>query len=1313
MTPKAPGSEAVVRPRRRPGRWRRWVVRPVVWIMVLVLVLLALLLFAAHRPSVQRLALDRLLPRIESLLGRVLTVDEVEAHLLPLTVELRGVTLAGPRIGDPPVATVDRLFVDIDLPRLWHRRLKLDDIEVTGLTLFVEQLGSETNLPSVRRGDSSQKSRMDFSLGTLRIVDSRARYNNLDVPLVVSANGISASLLGQKGLAGQGTLAVDAVDLELNDHQISMSLDGRVLVDSDGLAFDSMRLQGEDSTLLTHGSLVWKGDPTLSIAAEGTVSTVLAKRLGYLGDEVVGRGELNGSFDWRPEAWGFRAEVSSPSITLLGTNEVTLVEARVAGDPNGVLVDLLEGHFADGDVRGKYTATTGEVEPSNTLDLVVWNTALGEVLRRSGIDVQGVTGRLSGEVSYRFDGVAWQSGTGWGNVDIAGGQSAALRLPIVGSIPFSVDRGRLSAQAARLRAPQQTVVASATYDLASAIGAIDFSLSSTDLGPLSRVIPGGDATPPPTWLPTRGSGRISGIMSLSPGGVSTSLDLFLDNPVAPGLATDRLNGHLDLESTGIDNLRLEFTGPDGAGLVSGRVPFSDTLDGLGLAVELQDWPLTAVRPWLPFELPLDGSFSGGISLIGLGTAVTGTVEGTLAGAQFSGTDIGTLRTTFDWDAERVVVHRLEASVPGGRLDAQGSYGIAKGALDFVVDGEDFDLSAMVAGDPMEGGADRGLAGTVTARASIGGTMDRPRVEVEASAKGLAVGETRLGDAGTAWIDAAWEDGGVTVKGAAPGWLELDGSGRLDDQGSDITVQIELLDLGAPALVLGRPEGEFSGAISGTARLEGRGRFAVDRATLSIPTAEIRAQDRQLKLLEPAKITWQGSLIDIESIYFGEEGTDGDVFVTGTLGIGDPSVLNLRLQASAKADWIEVFVPTLDLAGDIDVLGSVRGTFEQPLIRAQAGLTEGRIRASSLGLTLNEVEAVILLDPDAIVVDHVAGTLGGGNILVGGRLAWPSADQPLEGRLQATFEDATLFYPEGMELRGDGEIVWSATSSGQQLLGQVVLDRARYRKDVDIDLLSLVELFFRRQPEQVTTADDLLTNIGLNIAIRAPGSLRMKNNIADLRGSADLSLRGTLARPVVFGVVESEAGSTLVYSGNEYQLERAVISLTNPYRIEPLIDVEAVTEVASYDISVALFGNLDRLNVTLTSDPPLPDAEVLSLLVGGRPFDGEVGSKDAEVSAESLLYGQATSLLGKRVGDLFGFDSLRLEPLSTSGKSLSSARVSVGKRLSSRLYATYSYDPSSTANQRIQLEWQVSDRLLVRLVQDDDSYAVDLLWENSF
>ena len=59
-------------------------------------------------------------------------------------------------------------------------------------------------------------------------------------------------------------------------------------------------------------------------------------------------------------------------------------------------------------------------------------------------------------------------------------------------------------------------------------------------------------------------------------------------------------------------------------------------------------------------------------------------------------------------------------------------------------------------------------------------------------------------------------------------------------------------------------------------------------------------------------------------------------------------------------------------------------------------------------------------------------------------------------------------------------------------------------------------------------------------------------------------------------------------------------------------------------------------------------------------------------------------------------------------------AAVGKQLTRDLFATYSYDPSATEEQILQLEWQVSQQLaLVATQNGDGSYAVDARWERSF
>ena len=150
------------------------------------------------------------------------------------------------------------------------------------------------------------------------------------------------------------------------------------------------------------------------------------------------------------------------------------------------------------------------------------------------------------------------------------------------------------------------------------------------------------------------------------------------------------------------------------------------------------------------------------------------------------------------------------------------------------------------------------------------------------------------------------------------------------------------------------------------------------------------------------------------------------------------------------------------------------------------------------------------------------------------------------------------------------------------------------------------------------------------------------------------------------------------------------------------------------------GNLERLNATFTSDPPLPEVEVLSLLLSGSPSsladqmaNLQNPSQNPYGGAEALLLGQAASLVSQRVGSLFGFDAFKIQPQARGGETLSSARVSVGKHLSRDVYVSYTYDPSSTGGQRFQVQWQVGQGLSVLLTQEQDSYAVDVLWETRF
>ena len=260
---------------------------------------------------------------------------------------------------------------------------------------------------------------------------------------------------------------------------------------------------------------------------------------------------------------------------------------------------------------------------------------------------------------------------------------------------------------------------------------------------------------------------------------------------------------------------------------------------------------------------------------------------------------------------------------------------------------------------------------------------------------------------------------------------------------------------------------------------------------------------------------------------------------------------------------------------------------------------------------------------------------------------------------------------------------------------------------------------------------------LDVEVLVPGTLRIENNVARLWASADLQLRGTYDKPLLFGRADVDRGQ-VTFEGRRYVVTKGAIEFNNPLRIDPFFDVEAETRVRvpgqTYNVTVRATGTMERLQPTLESDPPLPAAEVLALLFSDIRRD----TTAAEIRAlqnpneleQDILATRATQALanpisaevGRVVEQTFGVDTFQLSPSlldpfdqSTSTRVNPSARVTIGKRISERVYLTFSRSLStSKSDQIILLEYDESDRLSWILSRnEDESYAIEFRVRHAF
>lgn len=1253
---------------------------------------------------------------------REVAIGHLEFGLLPIEVRARDLRVAGVNPESPPSVEVERVRVRLDIEKLRPLQISVSEIVAVAPVLRVHVTEGGDDFPRWHsRGDRRET---EVRLGRLAVQQGEFHLDDRRWPLEFDARGLRGRGFGGEGLEVQGRLAFEEVRVELPEgRELRGALGLRVRVFDGHVGIQHARFSSPDVAAIVSGEIGWRAPATVDLDIVADSRGRLLYELGYLADPEAFRGGFRfaGGYVWRSEAWGLRGRVSAPRVSLAGRT-VSSVRGVLSTDRNGLRLDLEHGVYSGGSLSGVVVWDPDrELRPVEVaLDIEGWD--LLRTLNETGIPIGAVSSRISGALSYGFAPDDPMAGEGWAEMRIEPRRSGA-GLRASGTATLVVRNGELSAESLRLASNAQRIAATGRYDLTTGDGWFEIGIDSSDLGRLLPVVPGLENVhvERPLWAPLEGAGTADVDLRLESGGVEVDVDADLRDVRGPGIAADRASGRFSVSADRVHGLDLQFHRAEAGLSVRGDFPFEATAaDPFGVSIESEGWQVADLRAWLPFEPPAEGPLFGTATLGGTYEEILGGATLDVRPASAGGIGLDALSLDLELGAEAVTFRRIAAIMPAGSLTAVGDYGLTSEELDLELASAGLRLGAAPFEDVLPG-----LGGELTLAGRVSGPIESPRLEADLVSPDLfllsADGPGR--SLGAASVRFRTLDGRLEADGDLAGLVTFAGGGPWAPEEADLRFEVastKLAELAAVASDAEFPDfdGSFDGAVFIVSSGEGtRVAMSLDSLRVALETAAGR---RRFENLESVEMVLDEEGLQIESLFLGEE-TGGEIFVGGTVRFGDEPELALQLQASASAEWLAPFLPGFTVrGGTFDALSTIGGTLEQPELNGQGAVSGARILFEGAPSVFDRASAVVLLYPRQIVIDTAEAAFAGGRVIASGSIDL-TEDAAGVARFQARGTDLTLRYPEGWLLRGGGELSLISDSAGRQVRGAVRLDRALYTEDVPVGLTSLLEGFFARRRVELDETDEELAATNLNVSVVGPEALRVRNNVADLRGSLDLLLRGNLARPVVFGTVEVDAGGTLLYSGTEYTVQRGVLTFANPFRVEPVIDLLATTELREYDVTLDLSGTLDRLDASFASDPPLADLEVLSLVAtGGRVIDpsGTAGvastGAGSAVGAEAFLYGQATSAIADRVNRLFGLDKFRVDPLTGDSGNLSSARVTVGERLSRDLFATYSYDPSQTEQQILQVEWTLTPTFtLVATQNGDGTYALDGRWEKRF
>ena len=1335
---------------RRPGWFRCWVVRPLLWGLTAVALLVFVLQPLLDTRSVRDTVRVEIAEYLSKYFGRRVDITDLTIDLVPLSVEVWGFTVHG-----PPEAP-DALFLHVpfaaaesnDILGLYRREVHLSRVRVERPEVdIIHLLDGTHNIVSFRSKKPRKRRRWDVYIDRLEVDRSKLFIDQERIDLSISADAVQTRMegLGELHMAGR-VVAQNTIVRLPNARPLPVTLAARGQWQRGRVDVEEVVVSGRHLEVLANGSCEWaRNDPTdrsCRVNARGQARGSTLEALDYFSD-LEGAFEFDGVLDWEPQRTDWRGEVRGRELQLWGRG-LTDVVGDLRADRSGARFEIRQAQYADGSVVGDVTYDAVAEGRPLALDLNFEGVHFDTVLADQNIPVHGTASRVDGHLTYGFVTGGSRRGNGLAEVNLVA-DLALPGIPFEGAFPLRIDDGVVRLEKSTIQSSRQAILSSGLFDLGTDQGQFDFEVASADLSEILPLMPTGREVPPPLWLPSEGRGKFGGTLFVVPGEVATDLWIDLEDVVAPSGTTRWARGSMFIDESATTDLRLELGDGREALTVRGQIPASaDDPRAMELTFDAYDWPMEAVHPWLDFDLPFDGRVSGRMRLESIGGVSTGEMVGTLSPAiirlgvapdkaaaetlDAPEVAVDTLSTRLTWDAEGVDFERFDLEATSGQLRGVGTYRWDDAVVDASFESDALDL----AGDPLRQWLPReDIQGLLATTARLVGPLDAPRLEVDLTATDLALGGQRLGERPSN-LQARWQGGRVSAQGRLLDLVSVAGTGVLEPGRALLDFKLVGGDVGGLLeLTLEEPpqvEGEFRADLRYEQENDAP---AVVDLTFDDVDLLLRGVHR-IENLEPVVTRLGAEAMELEVCNLLEPSTGSEFFLKGTVDYGEGAPLDLLVQATMDGKWLEYMELGFDVGGRLDLLGRLGGTFDGFTFDGQGEFHDATFSMGDFPYRIERVDGLIELFPEGMVIEGLEGELALGTVAMSGRVDYPPDDGPLDYRLQSTARDLNLRYPEGWRLFGDLDLVLrSAGNEGHVIDGRATLSDIEFIDDIRLDFEKLMRGFLQRQRLEVAPTDSLLSAIAFNVDIVGPDALRIRNNLADLGGSADLVLRGNMAEPVLYGEVELAEGGKLIYNNTEYELERGRILFRNPYALDPEVDILATTRVRDFDVTLALDGTFEQLETRFSSEPPLPDLEVFRLLATGEdlvdvstsasnddetfePRLTERSTEDPSTSAAVFLYGQAASVIGDRVNRLFGFDKFRIDPLVGSGDNLSKARVTVGKRLSKDVFVTYSVDPTSTENQRLQVEWQVSPGLVLVLTQNgDDTYSADARWESVF
>jgi autotransporter translocation and assembly factor TamB len=335
----------------------------------------------------------------------------------------------------------------------------------------------------------------------------------------------------------------------------------------------------------------------------------------------------------------------------------------------------------------------------------------------------------------------------------------------------------------------------------------------------------------------------------------------------------------------------------------------------------------------------------------------------------------------------------------------------------------------------------------------------------------------------------------------------------------------------------------------------------------------------------------------------------------------PITAKARLPRSS-VNFVRQFVPALEqLDGNLGLDVDVSGTIGKPVFSGAGDVTVNVARFANATIpALTNFSARLSFAQNAISLERFGGDLAGGPFTMSGRLNFPKLTEPTLD-LQLKANSVLLARNDTLTARADADVKVTGPLATATVSGNVAMTNSHILKNIDLIPIGLPG---RPAPEppterpQISFPDPPLRNWKFDVAIKTKDPVLIRGNLATGGAIADIKLTGTGLRPELQGTVRMEnVEATLPFS--RLEVSQGFLYFDPSDSMNPRLELHGTSVIRDYTVRVYVYGTMLAPEAIFTSEPPLPQEEIISLIA--------TGATRQELSGRgNVLAGRAAMLL---------------------------------------------------------------------------------------